>query len=152
MNGIYLIFIGIILLIDVPILGIICIAIGLSFIKTALDSKKKTNIEKRSSENDAQNKLYVRSDQRNLFKKHKSSTNTYNQRNNSGTIYETYVDVRFDNYYRTYTYLAPIGRLLKAGERINIVTNDGIKSVTVVNGNYKCLKKTDMIYRRIKIR
>lgn len=76
----------------------------------------------------------------------------YKPQKNDEVDYEEYVEVRFNNYYRTYTYLAPIGRLLKAGDRINIVTNDGIKSVTVVKGNYKCLKKTDMIYKRINIR
>ena len=82
-----------------------------------------------------------------------SKSNLYEPKTSSKQDdFEVYVQVQFDNYHKTYTYLAPNDRFLKTGERIRIMTNEGIKSVTVVKGNYNCPKKTDMYYKRIDIR
>ena len=64
---------------------------------------------------------------------------------------EEYVIIKFDNYYREYTYLAPKNRVLKANERVKIATNQGPKMVTVVKGNYKSPRKTDMMYKRLDV-
>ena len=65
--------------------------------------------------------------------------------------FEVYVIIRFDNYYRDYTYLAPKDRFLQTNERVRIATKEGPKYVTVVKGNHKCPRKTDMTYKRLEI-
>ena len=95
----------------------------------------------KNEENKSTNNIYIKSN--NV----KSENNSNNQK-----PMEVYVIVRFDNYPKLYTYLAPTNRFLKSGERVRIRTSAGeIKYVTVVKGNHKCPVKTDMHYSRLNI-
>ncbi len=125
--------------------GIMAIIVGWFMMQSELDSGNKNNNSSSSILNNNVNKST-----NNTYKKPssiKTTNNSYNQK-----TMEVYVIVRFDNYPKQYTYLAPLNRFLKTGERVRIKTGSGeIKWVTVVKGNFKCPVKTDMHYSRINI-
>ena len=124
---------------------IIAIIIGLIMIESELNENKKNNNSSnhilKNEENKNTNNKYIKSNN------DKSENNSNNQKH-----MEVYLIVRFDNYHKQYTYLAPTDRLLKSGERVRIRTSSGeIKYVTVVKGNHECPIKTDMYYSRLEI-
>lgn len=124
---------------------IIAIIIGCIIMEVEISENKKNknsnNHMFKNEENKNINNMYIKTN--NV----KSENNSNNQK-----PMEVYVIVRFDNYPKLYTYLAPTNRFLKSGERVRIRTSAGeIKYVTVVKGNHKCPVKTDMHYSRLKI-
>lgn len=124
---------------------IIAIIIGWIMMQSELNENNKNNNSSndilKNEENKNTNNIYIKSN--NV----KSENNSNNQKR-----MEVYVIVRFDNYHKQYTYLAPTDRFLKNGERVRIRTSAGeIKYVTVVKGNHKCPIKTDMYYSRLEI-
>ncbi len=124
---------------------IIAIIIGWIMMKSELNETNKNNNSSnhilKNEENKSTNNIYIKSN--NV----KSENNNNNQKR-----MEVYVIIRFDNYPKLYTYLAPTDRFLKSGERVRIRTRAGeIKYVTVVKGNHKCPVKTDMHYSRLNI-
>lgn len=124
---------------------IIAIIIGWIMMKSELNETNKNNNSSnhilKNEENKSTNNIYIKSN--NV----KSENNNNNQKR-----MEVYVIIRFDNYPKLYTYLAPTNRFLKSGERVRIRTSAGeIKYVTVVKGNHKCPVKTDMHYSRLNI-
>lgn len=124
---------------------IIAIIIGWIMMESELNEINKNNNSSnhilKNEENKSTNNIYIKSN--NV----KSENNSNNQKR-----MEVYVIVRFDNYPKLYTYLAPTNRFLKSGERVRIRTSAGeIKYVTVVKGNHKCPVKTDMHYSRLNI-
>ena len=124
---------------------IIAIIIGWIMMESELNKTNKNNNSSnhilKNEENKSTNNIYIKSN--NV----KSENNSNNQK-----PMEVYVIVRFDNYPKLYTYLAPTNRFLKSGERVRIRTSAGeIKYVTVVKGNHKCPVKTDMHYSRLNI-
>lgn len=124
---------------------IIAIIIGYIMMEIEMSKNKKNNNSNnhmfKNEENKNINNMYIKTN--NV----KSENNSNNQK-----PMEVYVIVRFDNYPKLYTYLAPTNRFLKSGERVRIRTSAGeIKYVTVVKGNHKCPVKTDMHYSRLNI-
>ena len=125
---------------------IIAIIIGWIMMQSELNESNKnnnnsSNLTLKNKENKNTNDMYIK-------------TNNVKLENNSNNQkqMEVYVIVRFDNYPKLYTYLAPTDRFLKSGERVKIRTSAGeVKYVTVVKGNHKCPVKTDMHYSRLHI-
>ena len=143
--GVVLVLVGIMGLLEGMPGFIIAIIIGWIMMQSELNEINKNNNSSnhilKNEENKNTNNKYIKSN--NV----KSKNNSNNQKR-----MEVYVIVRFDNYPKEYTYLAPKDRFLKSGERVRIRTSAGeIKYVTVVKGNHKCPIKTDMYYSRLEI-
>ena len=105
------------------------------------------------NEDNSSNHILKNEENKSTNNRYKKSNNVKSENNsNNQKPMEVYVIVRFDNYPKLYTYLAPTNRFLKSGERVRIRTSSGeIKYVTVVKGNHKCPVKTDMHYSRLNI-
>ena len=135
---------------------IIAIIIGWIMMKSELNEINKKNNSSNhilKSEDNSSNHIHKNEENKSTNNRYTKSNNVKSENNsNNQKRMEVYVIVRFDNYPKQYTYLAPTDRFLKSGERVRIRTRAGeIKYVTVVKGNHKCPVKTDMYYSRLEI-
>lgn len=66
-------------------------------------------------------------------------------------VYETYVDVMFDNNPVVLTFIAPKDVNLTKGDRVLIKNIYSYEYVTIVKEPYKILKKYDMVYTKLNV-
>lgn len=123
-------------------------------LKIIIPSHEKSKASHKLADKTPAEKLYNKTQPKKEDIKQEESMNTtprISSTQPSPIDFEVYVIIRFDNYYRDYTYLAPKDKFLQTNERVRIATKEGPKYVTVVKGNHKCPRKTDMTYKRLEI-
>jgi len=132
------------------VIGIVVALAGFGICMNELDKQKQQKLQNEKIAREKQ----LKEKQKTTVSK---STSTYRKPNNSkikdtfDDDYEEYVQIRFDNYLRIYTYIAPRGKKLIPGSRIRIRTHEGIKTVTVVKGNYKQKRMHDLNYKVLNV-